>query len=403
VTKPVTTAFIPSDRSAAMECSSTLVVLQKAEALRRAGHDVVDLGPGEPDFPTPENIKDAAKQALDQNFTRYTPAAGTLELKQAIINYISGETGAHYEPQEVIVSAGGKQTLFNAISTLINPGDEVLIHAPYWVTFPEIVNFACGKPVIIDTEPNSFQLTAEMVESHITPRSKLLILNSPGNPSGRIIAPDEFERIARLAVKHGLWIISDECYYKFTYPPHRPFSAASLSPELRSRVLVSASFSKTYAMTGWRIGYALAPREWVEEMVKVQSHSTSNASSIAQKAAVVAASGSQESITKMLDEYARRREYLIPALNSIPGIDCIEPEGAFYAFPSIKRVLASNQKIKTSAEFADFLLEHAYVALTPGSAFGTEGYIRISYATSLETLKRGIERITNCLKHLTGE
>ncbi|MEW6735981.1 MAG: pyridoxal phosphate-dependent aminotransferase [Acidobacteriota bacterium] len=392
--------FTPCERVAAMQASSTLAVLQAADALRRAGHEVIDLGAGEPDFPTPDNIKQVAYRAIEENFTRYTPAAGTLEIKQAIIDYFLQETGTRYEPQEVVVSAGGKQSIFNAIITLINPGDEVLIAAPYWVTFPEIVIYAGGQPVIIDTEPNAFQLTAEMVAEHITPKSRLLIINSPSNPSGRVIAPAEFERIVKLAVQRGLWVLSDECYYQFTYPPHQPFSAASLAPELRARTLVSGSFSKTYAMTGWRVGYALAPREWIAEMVKVQSHSTSNPSSIAQKAAVEAASGSQESVAVMLAEYQRRRNYLVPALNAIPGIECIEPEGAFYAFPSIKNVLAANTEIKTSQALAQHLLERAHVVLTAGSAFGSEGYLRISYATSLATLQRGVERITGCIKQL---
>lgn len=390
--------FTPSLRVAQMQSSSTLAVLQKAEALRRAGKDVVDLGPGEPDFNTPDNIKQAAHQAIDDNFTRYTPAAGVLELKQAIIDYFVRETGTRYEPQEIIVSAGGKQTLFNAIVTLVNPGDEVLIPSPYWVTFPEIVSFAGGKSVYIDTEPNGFQLTAEMVAERLTAQTRLLIVNSPCNPSGRIIDPVEFERIVRLAAERNIYVISDECYYQFTYAPHRPFSATSLPEDLRPYLLVSGSFSKTYAMTGWRIGYALATREWVAEMSKVQSHSTSNPTSIAQKAAIEALNGSQDSIVAMMAEYSRRRDYLIPALNSIEGVECVVPEGAFYAFANIKRVL--NSRISTSAEFAQYLLDEAYVALTPGSAFGTEGYIRISYATSMETLKKGVERIADCCKKL---
>ncbi len=386
-----------------MASSSTLLVLQKADNLRRAGHDVIDFGAGEPDFATPDNIKQAAHRAIDENFTRYTPAAGTLELKQAIIDYFTRETGARYEPGEVIVGAGGKQTIFNAIVTLINPGDEVLFAAPYWVTFPEIVTFAGGRSVIIDTEPNAFQLTAEMVAEHITPRTKLLILNSPCNPSGRVMPPAEFERIARLAVEKDIWVISDECYYQFAYAPQQPYSAASLPAELRARILISGSFSKTYAMTGWRIGYALGRREWIAEMLKVQSHSTSNPSSIGQKAAVAAASESQASVAAMLAEYQRRRDYLVPALNAIEGIECIEPEGAFYAFPNVKAVLKQSADIKTSDQLAQHLLENAHVVLTSGSAFGAEGYLRISYATSFETIKRGVERINSCIQQLLAK
>ncbi|MBL8149515.1 MAG: pyridoxal phosphate-dependent aminotransferase [Blastocatellia bacterium] len=396
----MTTNFIPAQRVASMQSSSTLAVLQKAENLRRAGYEVYDLGAGEPDFNTPNNIKLAAHKAIDENFTRYTPAAGTVEIKRAIIDYIAANTGANYNPQQVVVSAGGKQTIFNAIVTLINPGDDVLIPAPYWVTFPEIVTFAGANSVIIDTESNGFQLTAEMVEAHLTPKSRLLILNSPSNPSGRVVDPKEFERIAEVVVKNNLWLLSDECYYQFTYQPHKPFSAASLRDELRARTLVSGSLSKTYAMTGWRLGYALGPQDWIAEMVKVQSHSTSNPASISQKAAIEALSGSQESLKEMLYEYRRRRDYLIPALNQIEGIECVEPEGAFYAFPNVKKVLDSNSKIKSSADLADYLLEEAHIALTAGSAFGTEGYLRISYATSMEILQRAIDKMTEAIVKL---
>lgn len=392
--------FVPAQRVVEMASSSTLAVMQKADNLRRAGFDVIDLGAGEPDFSTPHNIKQAAHEAIDKNFTRYTPTAGIKEIKESIINYIFSETDARYDLSEVIVSAGGKQAIFNAIITLINPGDEVLIPAPYWVTFPEIVTLAGGTSVIIDTEANGFQLTAEMFKAHISPRTKLLILNSPNNPSGRIITKKEFENIAQIALENNIWLLSDECYYKFVYPPNEPFSAAHLSSSIRENTLVCGSLSKTYAMTGWRLGYALGPKEWISEMVKVQSHSTSNPSSIGQKAAIEALSGSQASVKEMLEEYKRRRDYLIPALNAIEGIECVEPEGAFYAFPNIKKVLNNNSKVKTSEQLAEYLLEQAHVALTAGSAFGSEGYLRISYATSLDTLKQGVERISACIEKL---
>lgn len=392
--------FVASRRVAEMSASSTLAVLQKADSLRRAGYDVIDLGAGEPDFNTPDHIKQAAHQAITDNFTRYTPAAGTKEIKEAIIKYFIQETNIEYHPSEVVVSAGGKQAIFNAILTLINPGDEVLLPAPYWVTFPEIVTLAQGKTVVIDTEVNNFQLTKEMVADHISPRTKLLILNSPSNPSGRVIDQKEFEAIAELAAKNNIWLLSDECYYQFVYPPEKPFSAASLREDLRANTLVCGSFSKTYAMTGWRLGYALGPKEWIAEMVKVQSHSTSNPSSIGQKAAIAALVNPQDSVAEMLAEYKKRKDYLIPALNSISGFECVEPEGAFYAFPNIKKILASNEKIKTSDALAEYFLTQAHVALTAGSAFGSEGYLRISYATSLDILKRAIERINACVEKL---
>ena len=239
-----------------------------------------------------------------------------------------------------------------------------------------------------------------MVAEHISPRTKLLILNSPSNPSGRVIDQKEFEAIAELAAKNNIWLLSDECYYQFVYPPEKPFSAASLREDLRANTLVCGSFSKTYAMTGWRLGYALGPKEWIAEMVKVQSHSTSNPSSIGQKAAIAALVSPQDSVAEMLAEYKKRKDYLIPALNAISGFECVEPEGAFYAFPKIKKILASNEKIKTSEALAEYLLTQAHVALTAGSAFGSEGYLRISYATSLDILKRAIERINACVEKL---
>jgi aspartate aminotransferase len=396
----VISKYVPAQRVKEMSASSTLAVVQKADALRRSGKDVIDLGAGEPDFNTPDHIKNAAHLAIDENFTRYTPTAGIKEIKEAIVNYIALETSTRYELSEVVVSAGGKQTIFNAILTLINPGDEVLLPAPYWVTFPEIVTLAQGKSVVIDTESTNFQLTAEQVKASISPRTRLIILNSPSNPSGRVITPKEFEKIAELALENNFLILSDECYYKFVYAPHKPFSAASLPKELRDNILICGSLSKTYAMTGWRLGYALGNKDWVSEMVKVQSHSTSNPSSIGQKAAIAALSSPQNTVQEMLNEYNKRRDYLIPALNSIYGIECVEPEGAFYAFPNIKKVLENNSKIKTSEQFAEYLLDEAYIALTAGSAFGAEGYLRISYATSLETLKRGVERINACVEKL---
>lgn len=392
--------FTPADRVTTMKSSSTLAVLQQAERLRREGHDVIDFGPGEPDFPTPENIKHAAHLAIDENFTRYTPTAGTVEMKKAIIDYFTQETGHTYQPAQVIAGAGGKQTIFNAIITLINPGDEVLLPAPYWVTFPEIVHFAGGKPVAIETEQNHFQLTAEMVAEKITPKTKLLVLNSPSNPSGRVITDTEFAKIVELAAKHDFWVMSDECYYQFVYPPHKPFTAASLPAELRERVMISGSFSKTYAMTGWRIGYALGNKDWIAEMLKVQSHSTSNPSSIGQRAAIEAATGPQGSVSIMLSEYQRRRDYLIPALNKIPGFSCVVPEGAFYAFPSVKALFAQTDRVKNSDDIAQYLLEKAHVVLTSGEAFGSEGYLRISYATSMETIQKGVQRIENSIRQL---
>jgi aspartate aminotransferase len=274
----------------------------------------------------------------------------------------------------------------------------VVIPAPYWVTFPEIVAFCGGVSVFIPTHEHDFRLTAAMVERVLTPRTKVVILNSPSNPSGAVIAPEDIHQIAELCAARDVWLISDECYYKFVYPPARPFSAASLPATLRERVLVSGSLSKTYAMTGWRIGYALAHPDWVAEMTKVQSHSTSNPTTFAQWAAIEALRGSQDSVVAMLAEYQRRRDWIVPALAALPGVQCRLPEGAFYAFPNISAILEKTGL--RDVDFAERLLEDAHVVVTAGSAFGAEGYLRISYANSLDNLRRGVENIRALIERL---
>ena len=386
-----TSGFPTSERVAEMKPSSTLAAAAAADAMRADGVDVVDLGAGEPDFDTPQNIKDAALAAMQAGQTKYTPTAGTRKFQQAIIDFYQREFSAPYERNEVMGTAGGKQAIFNAVVCLINPGDEVLIPKPFWVTFPEIVTFARGKSVFIETEQNDFVLTAEMVRSAVTAKTKLIILNSPSNPSGRVIPPAEFERIMEIMAEHDAYAISDECYLRFVYPPHKVFSAASLRSELRKRLCIAGSFSKTYAMTGWRVGYSLANVDWTRAMLKVQGHSTTNTTSIAQAAATEAFNGSQESVATMLAEYTRRREWLLKALNEIPGLRCPQPEGAFYAFPDVRGCLRG--QLKTSADFVNELLEREQTVVTDGAGFGADGFIRISYATSLDRLREGVERI----------
>jgi len=378
-------------RVAGMSMSKTMAVSALADQLRRAGADVIDLGAGEPDFPTPENIRRAAAEAIETGHTKYTAAAGTPRLKQAICERFAADFGVRYDPAEVLAAAGAKQVIFNAIATLIEPGDDVLVPKPYWVTFPEAVTFAGGRTVWVETEDQGFRLTAGAVERALTTRSKLLLINSPSNPSGLVVTPDEFEKIVALAVSRGLLVISDECYCQFVYAPLRPFSATQLPERLRRRVLVAGSLSKTYAMTGWRIGYALGPRDWIKSMTCVQSHSTSNPTSISQQAAIEALTGSQDSVAQMLQAYSERRDWLIPALNDLPGVTCAMPEGAFYAFPSVKGTGMTSEELTTR------LLEEAHVAVTPGDAFGAPGYLRLSYATSLEKLETGVERIRRVL------
>jgi len=390
-TYPAMSPFPVSENVARMQSSATLAAAQAAEALRASGANVCDFGAGEPDFDTPENIKQAALEAMRAGRTKYTAAGGVREIQRAIIEFYKREFGNEYQPGEVMVTAGGKQAIFNAVVTLIDPGDEVLIPKPYWVTFPEVVVFAGGKPVFIETETTDFLLTAEQVEKAITSKTKLLILNSPSNPSGRVLPPEDFRRILELTTERGIYVISDECYLRFVYAPAQVFSAASLPAELRARLCIAGSFSKTYAMTGWRIGYSLAPTEWTKAMLKVQGHSTSNANSIAQWAAVAALTGPQDSVATMLAEYTTRREWLLSALRGIPGMCCSEPEGAFYAYPDVRGCLKNG--MKTSAEFAQRLLEKEHVVVTDGAGFGTEGFVRISYATSMEQIQEGVRRI----------
>lgn len=381
-----------------MEVSSTLAVLMEAERLRAEGVDLVDLGAGEPDFPTPRDVKDAGVRAIEENFTRYTSTSGIHPLKLAVVEMMRRDFGASYESPEVIITIGGKQGIFNAMATVVDPGDDVLIPAPYWVTFPEIAKFLRARPVVIQTEENGFQLTADMVKGAITPRTRMLILNSPNNPTGRIIPPAEFQKIVEAAAERGVYVLSDECYLYFAYPPASPYTAGQLPRELREYVLVSGSFSKSHAMTGWRIGYALGPRQWIQAMLKVQSHSTSNAPSMSQKAAIEAATGPQEPLRAMIAEYQRRRDWLVPALNEIRGIQCSMPEGAFYVMPAVKDLFG--ERASNSSEFARLLLDEARVVVTAGSAFDAEGYIRLSYANSLEAIQEGVRRIARAVERL---
>ena len=390
-TSPAMSPFPISQNVSRMQSSATLAAMQAAQALRAAGKEVFDFGAGEPDFDTPENIKRAAIAAMTAGETKYTSTGGTKQFNNAIIDFYQDSFNTEFSPAEVMGTSGGKQAIFNAVVTLLDPGDEVLIPKPYWVTFPEIVVFAGGKPVYIETEETDFVLTLEQVEQAITPRTKLIILNSPSNPSGRVLPPQEFQRIVELAAERGLYVISDECYLRFVYPPAEVFSAATLAPELRSRLCIAGSFSKTFAMTGWRMGYALGPVDWIRAMLKVQGHSTSNPNSIAQCAAIEALRGPQESVGTMLAEYTKRRGWLLNALKEIPGIKCFEPEGAFYAFPDVRGCLKNG--LTSSAEFSQRLIEEEHTVVTDGTGFGAEGFVRISYATSMAQLQDGVARI----------
>ena len=366
-------------------------VAADADRLRREGIDVVDFGAGEPDFPTPDNIKQAAIRAIAENFTKYTPAGGTQELKQAICERHAKDFGTNYAPAEAVVSVGGKHIIFNLMQVLLNAGDEVIIPVPYWVTYKDVVNYTGAKCVFVDNdEENGFQLTASMIERHVTDKTRIVIINSPSNPSGAVVDREEFERIYALTSKRGIWLMTDECYCHFLYED-QPFSIAS-AKGAKETVLVAGSLSKTYAMTGWRIGFGLGPAPIMSAVNKLQSHSTSNPTSIAQKAAVEALRGPQDSVSVMLAEYARRREFIIQRLRQIPGVKVAVPKGAFYAYPDISCALGKNG-IATPMQFAEKLLEQAHVAVVPGEAFGTGKHVRISYATSMAELERGLQRI----------
>ena len=384
-----------TERVSRISESSTMKVAADADRLRREGVDVVDFGAGEPDFPTPDNIKKAAIAALDANFTKYTPTGGTVELKQAICARHREDYGTDYAPAECIASVGGKHAIFNLMQILIGDGDEVIIPVPYWVTYKDVVNYAGGKCVFVETnEDQGFTFTAESIAPHITSKTKLLIINSPSNPSGAVLSREEFERIYHLAAKRGVQVMTDECYCRFLYDSE-PFSIASM-PGAKEHVIVAGSLSKTYAMTGWRIGFALAPKPLIDAMMKLQSHTTSNPTSIAQKGAIEALRGPQESIGIMLAEYQRRRDFVVKRLRAIAGVKIAEPRGAFYAYPNIS--VGFRNGISSAMQFSERLLAEAHVAVVPGEAFGTKEHVRISYATSMTELERGLDRIDKFIR-----
>jgi aspartate aminotransferase len=380
-----------AERISRISESSTMKVAADATKLRSEGVDVVDFGAGEPDFPTPDNIKQAAVRAIEQNFTKYTPAGGTAELKKAVCERHAQDFGTSYSPAECLITVGGKHVIFNLVQALVNPGDEVVIPVPYWVTYKDVVNFAGGKCVFVDTdEQKGFTLSAAMIEPYLTPRTKMVIINSPSNPSGAVMDRGEFEKIYKLTSERGIYLMTDECYCKFLYDSE-PFSIASM-PGAKESVLVAGSLSKTYAMTGWRIGFGLVPKAIVDAMNKLQSHSTSNPTSISQKASVEALRGPQESVGVMLAEYRKRRDFVVQRLRAIPGVTCQEPRGAFYAYPNFG-VLIGKRGIKDTLQLSERLLAESHVAVVPGEAFGTGSHVRISYATSMHELERGLDRI----------
>jgi len=381
-----------------IEPSATLAVVNEADKLRQQGIDVVDFGAGEPHFATPQHIKDAAIAAIQANFTKYTPVGGTAELRDAIVHRHAIDFDSDYRREEAVACVGGKHAIFNAIQVLVDHGDDVILPVPYWVSFKDIVNYAGGNCVLLRAdESQGFRVTAEMIDRLVTPRTKLIILNSPSNPSGAVMSSEDMSEVVRLAHERGIWVMSDECYVYLNYTNKR-FSTGSLR-EFRERMLIVGSLSKTYAMTGWRLGYALGPAAVVSAVQKLQSQSTSNPTSIVQKAAVAALKGPQQCVSDMRAEYIKLRDHVVNGLRSIPGIKCTLPEGAFYVYPNVSAFFGRSG-VNTASDLAGKLLREAHVATVPGEGFGTGEHIRVSYATSTAELDRGLERLRKFLAAL---
>jgi aspartate aminotransferase len=389
-----------ADRLKTLAPSSTLAVQAKAKELRARGVDVISFGAGEPDFDTPQRIKDAAVEAMRRGQTKYTEVGGIPELRAAVCAKLKRDNGLAYEPADILVSVGAKHTLFNLVVALINPGDEVLVPSPYWVSYPEQVRLVGGVTVEVPTvESTGFDLDPERLRAAVTPRTKLIVVNSPNNPTGAVFSPAALEAVARVAVERQLWIVSDECYEALTFEG-RHVSIASFGPEVKARTIVVNTCSKAYAMTGWRIGYAAGDRTLIKAMTDVQSQVTSNPSSVAQWAAVEALSGPQDEVAKMAGEFDRRRRLIIAGLNALPGVRCVMPKGAFYAFANVSGLFGRTWPrsggavtLKSSLDVTSFLLEEARVAVVPGKDFGSDAHVRLSYATSDTLISEGLARM----------
>ena len=391
-----------AERVLKMSPSPTMAITSKAKEMRAKGIDVIGFGAGEPDFDTPEHIKEAAIQAIKEGFTKYTPPAGILELREAVAEKLKRENGIEYSWEEVVITDGAKLALFNLVLTLIEEGDEVVIPVPYWVTYPEQVKFAGGKPVFVETkEENGFSLTLDDIEPAVTDRTKLLILCTPNNPTGAVIEKEELRKIGEFCAERGIFIASDECYEKLTYDGFTHTSIASLSERIKEVTITINALSKAFSMTGWRVGYAAGPKEIIDAMIKINSQSISNVNSIAQRAAVAALKGSTEFLKDWLKAFDERRRYIVEKLNEIKGVRCLLPKGAFYAFPNVKELILMGG-LKSDFELCDYLLEEAKIAVVPGSAFGMPGYLRFSYATSMENIVEGLERFKKAVEKLIG-
>jgi len=396
---------ILSNRAKSLKPSPTLAINAKAKSMQAQGIHVISFGAGEPDFDTPQNIKQAAKKAIDDGFTKYTPVGGIDELKDAIIKKFQRDSGLSYKRSEIIVSCGGKHSFYNLAQAIFDQGEEVIIPAPYWVSYPPMVALANATPVIVETsEKNGFKITPGELKKAITPKTKALIINSPSNPTGSAYTKKELEKIAEIAISKNFFVISDEIYEKIVYDGFEFTSIASLSEEMKKRTIIVHGVAKTYAMTGWRIGYTAGSEEIISAMNNIQSQSTSNPTSIAQKASVEALIGPQNEVDKMVSAFAQRRNYIVDHLNKIPGVSCYKPVGSFYVFPNFSSYYGKSyqgKKIENSTHLADFFLDVAKVAVVPGVEFGADPFERLSFATSMENIKEGLDRIEEALKKLS--
>lgn len=394
-----------SRRAASLKPSPTLAISAKEKTLKAQGIDIAGFGAGEPDFDTPAHIKDAAIKAINDNFTRYTPVTGIDPLKDAIIEKFKRDKGLDYKREEVIVSCGGKHGLYNLFQALFQEGDEVIVPAPFWVSYPPMIELAGGKPVILETsEEDDYQITADTLKKHLTPRTKAVILNYPSNPVGSVFYRDNLEAIGRLAVEHDFFLISDEIYEKLVYDDYRHVSIASMDNAFKDRTIICHGVSKTYAMTGWRIGYSAGPAAIIKAMGNIQSQSTSNPTSISQMAALAALSGKQDFIGTMVAEFKKRKDFLVKSLRGIEGVTCYDPRGAFYVFPNFNVVLGRRYKdrvVDSSTTLTEILLDEFHTAVVPGVEFGKEGYLRLSFATSMNVIEKGVNRIAKAVASMT--
>lgn len=395
----MTTTKLFADRIGRIEVSATLAITAEALKLKSQGVDLADFGAGEPHFATPRHIKDAAIEAIENNFTRYTNVAGVPEVRKAVVDRHACDFGTDYSADECVFTTGGKLALFNCLQVLVDHGDEVILPVPYWVSFKDIIQYAGGVPVLVETdEAENFRVRPELIEQAMTPRTKAIILNTPSNPSGAVVAPEDLRAIVSMAVERGVYVLLDECYIYLNFTGELVSGAAA--PGVKEHVMVLGSLSKTYAMTGWRAGFALGPKPIIAAMAKLQSQSTSNAASMVQKASVAALTGSQECVAAMRADYVRLRDRVLAGFATIPGLTCTVPEGAFYVYPNVRAFLGTGG-VRSAAELTGRLLQEAHVVAVPGEAFGTDEHLRLSYAVSAEVIDKGIERMRSFLATLS--